>query len=357
MKAEQHFPTASDVEALLAGSKTADIRASLAPEGIFLACPVGRIPEFMGRYLLEEDWYSDLIESVEQKRRGFSITGTRVSLPASEVRKIVEAQSLATPLVPGPDPIWITSPHVTANVFRFQVEYEKRKANKASFFQRERRSFWLEVYPGDGSPGGGAETDVVGFTASNGDALAARRAFEVLVGKYVVDVHLEDLPLPARVTAFDQLLASEGLATYRVAESCGFTIRRGHDETDDVDDAQMHLLNSAILEGRSLRTHPFVEDLIGKSYYFSATTFWATSRLQVSDNSELKVAVSFKQNPKVILVSVGGKRTPTEGDGWDHGVPTKAEASTVALAYWRHLYSVLQEQKHVADQSGLIITG
>lgn len=197
-------------------------------------------------------------------------------------------------------------------IYKGEITYTKRKSGKIQFVQGEKYSTDFSFFC---LPDNTWQVEVDGTSSSDGKEVMKLMSM-MLEGKSVDIVTLNDSDLGDNIVLFFDKLAKEGfdpkIWTFIDIKQLTFkrkkTISEVEDDEDesdfieeDVDDKYLGGISQAVLDGRNLREHPFVQSAEKSGCIFTAMTY----EFQGTNSSNLLVIkAEFKGSPKIFEVSV-----------------------------------------------------
>ncbi|MBU0966843.1 MAG: hypothetical protein KKA54_10760 [Proteobacteria bacterium] len=319
------FPRRSDVETLLEDGSYKEIVSIFAEQGVFLLGRKQIMPDLMTRFAFGEDFYERVFSTLSKATYGISITGLRVSMPSginllTFLQEQIESQQPEHKYEPKITQVFEQSKNVLA-----KIQYTKLNPRFSEY--RRRDIYQIEV---SASKINEDEVEFRTYPKTSTDSLVARDVIIASLDKINCvpnSMDLEELPVQSRVDLFDQILRGTPGAIWRVDEVCGLTVRAGtpssgadndSDVEQSLDESDVRMLQSAILEGKNLRDHKIVQELLNDEFYFSAATFWASKPGVGGSLDQYKVRIEFKKKPQVLVVNVSDSRSPNaDNESWE----------------------------------------
>lgn len=340
------FPRRSDIETLLDDGSYKEIVSILAEQGVFILGRKQGTPDHIVRFLFGESFYEKAFSTLSRSAYGISITGQRATLPPSiDLLSFFQSQIEAQPLDHKYEPKII---NVTEKSNSINISIQYTKINPRFSEYRRRDLYQIEVVLNNISP---TEIEFTTYPKTSTDSLVARDVILASLDKIrstPKNIDIEDLPVKNRVEIFDKILNSSPKSSWRVKEVCGLTIRSGSSEYEgsesdeiNIPDSDVQLLQSAILEGKNLRDHKIVQDLLKENYYFSAASVWALKQGIKGSLNEYKVRIEFKKKPQVLIVSVSESRAPnTANDSMEYSAVPEEIGRESIMFFWNLVHQV-----------------
>lgn len=242
--------------------------------------------------------------------------------------------------------------------YKGEITYTKRKSGKIQFVQGEKYSTDFSFFC---LPDNTWQVEVDGTSSSDGKEVMKLMSI-MLEGKSVDIETLNDADLGDNIIHFFDRLTKEGFdpkvwtfvdikqLTFKRKKTISEVEEDDDNESDfieeDVDDKYLGGISQAVLDGKNLREHPFVQSAEKSGCIFTAMTY----EFQGTNTSNLLVIkAEFKGSPKIFEVSVinQGVITGAKGNKRKYDNPDPRFKKEKASQFWnsaKRIYNDLVKQ-------------
>lgn len=334
------FPTESDLAALVEDVEVKSFRRMMATRGVFAYGGRDAIAPFVARFAFPRSWYANIFERADLvDSGGVNVTG-EWSLDVT-----VEQVRTAAGVLQGAELRSKYSPKLTGSTeivdgFTTSVSYVRTRPHRARIFARD--DLRVEIHVRRLTSGG---VELFSYPRTTSDALVVRNVISKLLAEAKgtpVELDLERLPLASRISLFDSLKEAVrgGAWRFRDREVTGYRLRHERGDDDGDEEITEEILRSATLEGKNLREHEFVVNLLEKDYYFGGMKGWIYHPDPAQFHGDVQVELSFKRKPANVMVVTVGKARERDDDGVYQSASCPPEAARIA-AYqlWSDVHS------------------
>lgn len=360
---ESVFPRKADLEGIVSDGCYSSVRALLQEQGAFLACKQEDFSEHLSRFVMGEEFYQEAFGQFERVHHGMALTGIRFRTKDAsglvDQLRLKKGVLLSTKY--GPRLVSVDGPNSQGETV-CSIQYEKMNPRFAAYRRREIHEVDLILRIIDGGI-----VEVSSMPRSNTDSLVVRDvAMDIMETNKgdLFDMNITRFAAEDRVELFDNLIKDKASRAWRIDEVCGLSVRSaniGEGDEKILDDSDTRVLHSAVLEGKGLREHQIVKDLINEHFYFNSATLWTWMG---NINLQIRLRIDFKQKPHVLVVTAETAREIREAEGgaekWETIAVSREMGQQCARWYWDLVHTQFEEQlatvkaraKHVARGQG-----
>lgn len=344
---EKEFLSSTDLDYLIHEGYYGSTKCLLSDNGVFISCRKDKLHNFLSRYVFGENFYSNIITQAKQKHYGVSLSGLRVKKGEleklhSKMCEVRKDSSILNKIRYNPKVIQVSP--IRDREFRVTIEYVIVNYKVAAQFRKDKYEIEMVVKQRSDST-----IEIYGDPKSSQDSMLIRDvATEIFgeVGLAVKDLQFDNLSSKDKVEFFDIILKKKS-PDWFLDEVCGLSIRidkDGNSSSDDGEDEEEFLgaddtraLSRVILEGKKLRSHHIVENLLKDDYYFYTATVWVVPAKQT--NYKLKIRIEFKKRPNIpIITAESAQRYNSDTDLWEKdSIPTNLAKNCVRF-FWDLIY-------------------
>lgn len=362
---ESVFPRKADLEGIVSDGCYSSVRGLLQKQGVFLACKQADFTEHLCRYVMGEEFYQEAFGQFERAHHGVSLTGIRFRTVDADglTEQLRSKKGVLLKTKYGPRLVSVDGPNESGEI-ACTIQYEKLNPRFAAYRRRERHEVdILFRVISDGI------VEVSSTPRSNTDSLVIRDvAMDIMTMNKgeLVDMNITRFAADDRVELFDSLIKDKASREWRIDEVCGLSVRSaniGEGDERVLDESETRVLHSAVLEGKGLREHKIVKDLIKEHFYFNSATLWTWMG---NINLQIRLRIDFKQKPHVLIVTAEAAREIREAESgsekWETITISREMGQQCARWYWDLVHTKFEEQlaatraraKHVARVEGEI---
>lgn len=356
---ESVFPRKADLEGIVSDGCYSSVRALLQEQGVFLACKQEDFSAHLNRFVMGEEFYQEAFGQFERVHHGMALTGIRFRTKdaggLADQLRLKKGKLLSTKYAPRL--VSVDGPNSQGETV-CTIQYEKMNPRFAAYRRREIHEVELILRVINGGI-----IEMSSMPRSNTDSLVVRDVamdiMETNKGE-LFDMNITRFAADDRVALFDNLIKDDASRAWRIDEVCGLSVRSANiGESDEriLDESETRVLHSAVLEGKGLREHKIVKDLIKEHFYFNSATLWTWKE---NSNLQIRLRIDFKQKPHVLVVTAESAREirETEGGGekWETISVSREMGQWCTRWYWDLVHTQFEEQlatvkaraKHVA---------
>ena len=344
--ADSVFPRKTDLEGIIADGCYSTVRGILQQQGVFLSCKKDEFGEHLSRFVFSEDFYRKAFSQFERTHYGVALTGIRfhaadTSILIDELKK---QKGITLTSKYSPRLIAVNVPDGNGDI-SCKIQYDKMNPKFAAYRRRELHEIEAVFRILDGNM-----VEVCNTPRSNIDSLVIRDVATHIMerqGGQLLNMDIEQFAVADRVDLFDKLIKDDTTREWRIEEVRGLSVRSAdvNDAEADLKDSDTQVLHSAVLEGKGLREHPIVKDLIKDRFYFYSTTIWTWSE---NVNMQIRLRIDFKKKPHVLVVTAETARefreSEGEGENWDTTTVPKEIGEKCARWFWEQIHAQFNEQ-------------
>jgi hypothetical protein len=353
---EYSYPRESDLEALIEEGCFNSLKDLLRQEGVFLIAHKNEYHKLLKRYMFGQDIYSKIFKQLSRKHHGITLSGLRFTSPEDiDIHKtFTNARNSDSSLMRGKYVPVVTQvgQKKENGEFEVSIQYERINSKFTAFKRREKHQLTICVIPLDNNI-----VEVCGNPISSPESIIIRDVATNIFKKHDIDFQpfgLHSLDIKTRVELFDDIIRVNTKREWKIEEVCGLGIKTDFDDEIELESDNTNVLSKAILEGKRLRGHKIVKDLVTDNYYFNSLSVWVSN----SPSLKVKLKIEFKENPKVLLVKAEEakeyRRTADNNDEWVSRAVPDIRGKSCIRYFWNLVHELhkkyLEESRAKAKQ-------